>query len=155
MRQLTLSISGISVTLKRFVSYDRTLADTGQTEYSISGASLDSGPVYEPKHIWTVSASVTLSQWWAIGAIFGECDRLRRTQGNYNIIVDDSIQDFIEQGYRSRGLAIGGVQAYFPGGVAYSARFYARMLEPKSRDQANGVYPYVASFVLRELDKAT
>ncbi|MHC5779317.1 hypothetical protein [Nostoc sp.] len=71
MRQLTLSISSISVTLKRFVSYDRTLADTGQTEYSISGAPLDSGPVYEPKHSWAISASVTLPQWWAIRTMWG------------------------------------------------------------------------------------
>jgi hypothetical protein len=155
MRQLTLSVSNISVTLKRFVSYDRILADTGQTEYSIVGTPLDSGPVYEPKHIWTISAMVTIEQWRALGAIFGECDRLRRTQGNYRITVDDSIQEFIEQGTRTRALASGGVQAYFTGGVAYPARFYARMLEPKSQWQKNQLYPYVASFVLRELEKAT
>ncbi|MEH2148609.1 hypothetical protein [Nostoc sp.] len=154
MRQLTLSISGISVTLKRFVSYDRILADTGQTEYSIVGTPLDSGPVYEPKHIWTISAMVTCEQWYAIGAIFGECDAKRRTQGNYRITVDDSIQDFIEQGARTRALAFGGVQTNFTGGVAYPAQFYARMLEPKSQWQKNQLYPYVASFVLRELDKA-
>jgi hypothetical protein len=154
MRQLTLSISGISVILKRFVSYDRILADTGQTEYSITGAPLDSGPVYEPKHIWTISAMVTLPQWYAIGAIFGECDRLRRNQGNYRITVDDSIQDFVEQGTRTRAIASGGTEIAFTGGVAYPARFYARMLEPKSQWQKNQLYPYVASFVLRELDKA-
>lgn len=155
MRQLTLSISSISVTLKRFVSYDRIPADTGQTEYSIVGTPLDSGPVYEPKHIWTISAMVTIEQWRALGAIFGECDRLRRTQGNYRITVDDSIQDFIEQQYRSRALVPGGEQKYFTGGVSYPARFHARMFEPKSQWQKNQLYPYVASFVLRELDKAT
>lgn len=155
MRQLTLSISGISVTLKRFMSYDRILADTGQTEYSITGAPLDSGPVYEPKHIWTISAMVTLQEWHGINAIFGECDRLRRTQGNYRITVDDSIQDFIEQGTRTRAITSGGTEIVFTGGVAYPARFYARMLEPKSQWQRNGLYPYTTSFVLRELDKAT
>ncbi|MEH1821536.1 MAG: hypothetical protein V7L31_21055 [Nostoc sp.] len=154
MRQLTLSISGISVTLKRFFSYDRILADTGQTEYSIAGTPLDSGPVYEPKHIWTISAIVTYEQWYGIGAIFGECDRLRRQQGNYRITIDDSIQDFIEQGARTRALASGGTETTFTGGVAYPARFYARMLEPKSQWQKNQLYPYVAGFVLRELDKA-
>ncbi|MEH2201179.1 hypothetical protein [Nostoc sp.] len=154
MRQLALSISGISVTLKRFVSYDRLLADTGQTEYSIVGTPLDSGPFYEPKHIWTISAMVTIEQWRALGAIFGECDRLRRTQGNYSIIVDDSIQDFIEQGAGTRAIAAGGTRTYFTGGVSYPARFYARMFEPKSQWQRNQLYPYVASFVLRELDKA-
>jgi hypothetical protein len=155
VRQLTLSINSISVTLKRFVSYDRILADTGQTEYSIVGTPLDSGPVYEPKHIWTISAMVTIEQWRALGAIFGECDRLRRTQGNYRIIVDDSIQDFIEQQYRSRAIVAGGTQTSFTGGVSYPARFYARMFEPKSQWQRNQLYPYVANFVLRELDKAT
>ncbi|MBN3875237.1 hypothetical protein [Nostoc sp. JL23] len=155
MRQLTLSISSISVILKRFVSYDRIPATTGETDYSIVGASLDSGPVYEPKHIWTISAMVTTQQWYAIGAIFGECDRLRRTQGNYRITVDDSIQDFVEQGARTRAIASGGAQTNFTGGVAYPARFYARIFEPKSQWQKNQLYPYVASFVLRELDKAT
>lgn len=155
MRQLTLSISGISVALKRFVSYDRILADTGQTEYSIVGTPLDSGPVYEPKHIWTIGAMVTIEQWWALGAIFGECDRQRRTQGNYRITVDDSIQDFVEQGARTRALAAGGTQTSFTGGASYPARFYARMFEPKSQWQRNQLYPYVTSFVLKELDKAT
>ncbi len=136
------------------MSYDRVLADTGVTEYSIVGTPLDSGPVYEAKHIWTVSAMVTTEQWRALGAIFGECDRLRRQQGNYRIIVDDSIQDFIEQGARTRTLAPGGEQTTFTGGVSYPARFYARMLEPKSQWQKNQLYPYVASFVLRELDKS-
>ncbi|WP_445634553.1 hypothetical protein NSTC745_06374 [Nostoc sp. DSM 114161] len=155
MRQLTLAISGISVTLKKFISYDRVLADTGQTEYGIVGTPLDSGPFYEPKHIWTISAIVTLQEWRALGAIFGECDRLRRTQGNYRITVDDSIQDFIEQATRTRALAAGGTQTTFMGGVSYPARFYARMFEPRSQWQRNQLYPYVASFVLRELDKAT
>ncbi|QKQ75595.1 hypothetical protein [Nostoc sp. TCL240-02] len=153
MRQLTLSISGISVNLKRFVSYDRILADTGQTEYSIVGTPLDSGPFYEPKHIWTISAMVTIEQWRGLGAIFGECDAKRRNQGNYSITVDDSIQDFIEQGARTRALAAGGSQTTFTGGVSYPARFFARMFEPKSQWQRNHLYPYVASFVLRELDK--
>ncbi|MEH2393683.1 MAG: hypothetical protein V7K21_19150 [Nostoc sp.] len=137
------------------MSYDRVFADTGMTEYSIVGTPLDSGPVYEPKHIWTVSAMVTQTQWWALGAIFGECDRLRRTQGNYRITVDDSIQDFVEQGARTRALASGGTQISFTGGVSYPARFYARMFEPKSQWQRNELYPYVTNFVLRELDKAT
>jgi hypothetical protein len=153
VRQLTLSISGISVNLKRFVSYDRTLADTGVTEYSIVGTPLDSGPFYEPKHIWTISAMVTIEQWRALGAIFGECDRLRRQQGNYRITVDDSIQDFVEQGARTRAIASGGSQTSFTGGVSYPARFYARMFEPRSQWQRNQLYPYVTGFVLRELDK--
>ncbi|MFN6572375.1 hypothetical protein [Dendronalium sp. ChiSLP03b] len=153
MRQLTLTIGDISTTLKRFTSYDRTLADTGVTDYSIVGTPLDSGPVHEPKHIWTISAMVTLEQWLALGAIFGECDRLRREQGNYRILVEDSIQDFIEQGTRTRAIAAGGSETTFTGGVAYPAKFYARMFEPRSQWQVNQLYPYVASFVLRELDK--
>lgn len=152
MRSLSLSISAISVTLKKFTTYERTLADTGTTEYSIVGTPLDS-VVYEPKHIWVVSAMVTHEQWYKLGAIFRECDRLRRQQGNYRILVEDSIENFIEQA-KTRGLATGGSVEIFGGGVAYPAKFYARMFEPKSQWQRNGVYPYVASFTLRELDKA-
>lgn len=153
MRQLTLTISGISVTLTKFISYDRTLASTGDTEYSIVGTPLDSGPFYEPKHIWTISAMVTAAERQKLGAIFTKCDSLRRSQGNYRIKVEDSIENFLEDGGRTRALASGGSVASFSGGVEYPAGFYARMFEPKYQWQRNGVYPYIASFVLRELDK--
>lgn len=155
MRQLTLSFDTLTVTFKRFGSYDRPLAGTGETDYSIVGAPLDSGPVYEPKHIWTVSAHCTYEQWYALGAIFTKSDKVRRDQGNYRITVDDSIEYFREYGTRTRAIAPGGTQTNFTGGVAYPARFYARMFEPKNQWQQNQLYPYIASFVLRELDKAT
>ncbi|MBD2771178.1 hypothetical protein [Iningainema tapete] len=153
MRQLTLSIAELSVTLSRFTAYDRNTPETGQTEYSIVGTPLDSGPVYEPKHIWVASAMVTWEEWHALGAIFQKSDSLRRNISNYRILVEDSVQNFVEHGARTRAIATGGSEATFPGGVAYPAQFYARMFEPKSQWQRNGLYPYVASFTLRELDK--
>ncbi|MFB2769828.1 hypothetical protein ACE1AT_11145 [Pelatocladus sp. BLCC-F211] len=155
MKSLTLTIDTLSVSLTRFTNYERVLADTGQTEYSIVGTPLDSGPVYEPKHIWTVSAMVTYDQWHTLNGIFALCDSLRRNQGNYRITVDDSIQDFIETGTRTRSLTSGGSETIFTGGVSYPARFYARMFEPKSQWQRNRYYPYIAGFVLRELDKVS
>lgn len=153
MRQLVLTTSGISVTLKKFTAYDRTLASTGDTEYSIVGTPLDSGPFYEPKHIWAISAIVTDTERRKLAAIFTKCDSLRRAQGNYRITVEDSIENFIEDGGRTRALASGGGVTSFSGGVEYPAAFYARMFEPKYQWQRNRVYPYIASFVLRELDK--
>ncbi|MBD2437363.1 hypothetical protein [Nostoc sp. FACHB-110] len=153
MRQLTLSIDSLTVTLKKFTQYDRTIPDTGQTEYSIVGTPLDSGPVYEPKFIWSIGAMVSWEEWFAINAIFNRSDKLRRSQGNYRILIEDSIENFTESGTRTRGLASGGSETVFDGGVSYPACFYARMFEPKSQWQRNGQYPYIASFTLRELDK--
>ncbi|MBD2489009.1 hypothetical protein [Aulosira sp. FACHB-615] len=153
MRQLTLSIDSLTCTLKRFTQYDRTTADTGQTEYSIVGTPLDSGPVYEPKLIWSVGAMVSYEQWFSLNAIFHKSDKIRRDQGNYRILVEDSIENFTESGTRTRGLATGGSETTFPGGVNYPASFYCRMFEPKSQWQRNQQYPYIASFTLRELDK--
>lgn len=150
MRQLTLTFGSAIVTLRRFITYDRTVADTGQTEYSIAGTPLDSGPVYEPKLIWTIGAMVTWEDWYTLGVVFRESDRTRRQQGNYRITIDDSVENFIEA-TKTRALVPGGVQVSFPGGVAYPARFYARMFEPQSQWQRNTQYPYIATFTLREL----
>ena len=153
MRSLTLSINTLSVTLDRFTAYDRILADPGQIEYAVVGTPLDSGPQYEPKMVWTVSAMVTWEEWHTLGAIFLSSDSLRRQNGNYRVLVQDSVQNFIESGIRTRAIAIGGTEETFPGGTAYPAQFYCRMFEPKSQWQRNGLYPYIASFTLRELDK--
>jgi hypothetical protein len=137
MRNLTLTIDTITTTLTRFTGYERVLADTGQTEYSIIGTPLDTGPVYEPKHVWTISAMVTYEQWFALGAIFRKSDNLRRIQGNYRISLEDSVENFVESGVRTRALARFGNEVNFAGGVAYPAAFYTRMFEPKSQWQRN------------------
>lgn len=152
MRNLTLTIDGLTATLNRFISYERVLADTGQTEYSIVGTPLDTGSVYEPKHVWTVSAMVTYEQWFALAAIFRKSDNLRRQQGNYRILLEDSVENFVEVGERTRAIARFGNKVNFAGGTAYPAAFYTRMFEPKSQWQRNQLYPYIASFTLRELD---
>jgi hypothetical protein len=153
MKFLNLSIGSLSVRLTTFTAYERPLADTGQTEYSIVGTPLDSGPAYEPKHIWTIAAMTTFDQWYALNAIFARSDQLRRQQQNYRVTVDDTIQSFIEYGSRTRAVVPGESETIFTGGVAYPARFYARMLEPKSTKQGSGYYPYLTSFTLSELDK--
>jgi hypothetical protein len=132
---LRLAISGISVDLTRFASYERQFADTGQTEYSINCTPLDSGPAYAPKRIWNVSVHVTIDQWTKVMRIFAECDGLRRDDGNYRISIIDKIEPTVSS----------------DGGLS-SGPFYARMFEPRSQYQRNGLYPYVISFVLRELD---
>ncbi|WP_414755548.1 hypothetical protein [Anabaena sp. CCY 9910] len=134
-RYLQLSISGTTVQLRKFAEYNRAIADTGQTEYSIAGTPLDSGPAYEPKRIWTVSAMATMAQWQDLMRIFAECDRLRRDNGNYRIALEDRIEQVVSNT-----------------GVASWGSFYVRMFEPRSQHQRNQLYPYIISFVLRELD---
>jgi hypothetical protein len=155
MKSLNLSIGAFGVSLARFTEggYDRTLAQIGETEYSIIGTPLDSGPVHEPKHIWAISAVVTRSQWHGLWAIFRESDRRRREQANYRILCEDSIEDFIDVGGQTRDVAPAGSVTDFGGAIAYPAKFYVRLFEPKSRWIRNELYPYTATFTLKELDK--
>ncbi len=152
---LSLSLNGLTVTFTQFTNYDRTLAETGQTEYAIAGTPLDSGPAYEPKHIWSVGAVTTIEQWHSLYAIYLQSDSLRRTGQNYRILIDDNNQELIESGTKTRSLANGGTVTTFSGGVAYPAQFYARLFEPKSQKTYNGIYPYIVTFTLRELDKVS
>ncbi len=153
MKTLDLSISSFSVQLSKFTQYERLTPDTGQTEYSIAGTPLDSGPVYEPKHLWNVTAMVTWAQYSILHAIFQESDSRRRNQQDYRILVGDRIQNYVEVGSRTRGIAPGGTEVNIGGAIAYPAQFHARMFEPRAEFQRNSYLPYQVSFVLRELDK--
>jgi hypothetical protein len=149
-KTLTLSINELSVAIAHFTNYDRISPSTGEMDYAIDGTPTDSGLAYEPKLIWTISALVSESQKETLSQIFATSDRLRRQQLNYQIAVDDSIQDLIEE-QASRD-AVDEVKA-INGGVIYSAKFYARIFEPKFVKMGSGIYPFLVSFVLKELGK--
>lgn len=153
-KTLTLSIDSYTVTIATFAQngYERTHADTGETEYSIWGAPLDSGTFFEPKFIWAIQCYLSKEDWIKLNAIFSLSDKKRRAQQNYRITINDYIEEIIEDSPRTRAVASGGSVSNLGNSVYYPARFYVRIFEPKSSQQA-GLKPYLASFTLKELDK--
>jgi hypothetical protein len=152
---LDLSIDTFSTSLKVFATggYDRVLTQTGDVEYSLFGAAIEDGTLYEAKHVWTIAAYVLLDDWQIIKAIFDRAERKRRTQQSYGITIADYVNLFVEDvSPRTRAIATGGtVQTISGGGVAYPALFKARMFEPKL-ERTNSAYQ-LARFILKELDR--
>lgn len=153
-KTLTLSIDSYAVVIDTFAQngYERTRADTGETEYSIWGTPLDSGPFFEPKFIWIISCYLSKEEWIKLNAIFSLSDKRRRQMQNYRITINDYIEEIIEDSPRTRAVASGGSVNTAGNSVYYPAKFYARMFEPKSTQQG-GLKLYLTSFTLKELDK--
>ena len=160
IRTITLSIDSFSVTLGNysapFENYDRVTAALGDVEYSLFGTPVEDGSLYEPKHVWTISAFIDTQRWRLLQAIYQRSERYRRTQAQYRITIDDFVRNFVEDSAtRTRTLAPGGTLISDSGCLEYPARFGVRMLEPKAEETHSLKYRYLAKFVLKELDKIT
>jgi hypothetical protein len=151
-KKLILSIEDISIAIAFFNNdgYER-LAEGGDTEYSIFGTPADTGNMYEPKHIWNVGCFMTSEELAQLQRVFSRSDELRRQLGNYRITLEDNVQEFIEAS-RTRAMATGGQVLDYSGIVAYPAKFYVRMLNPKTKI-IGGYKKYSVQFTLKELDK--
>lgn len=161
-RTLTLSIDSFSLSLgdrahSQFAQggYERLLASTGETEYSLFGAPVSDGTLYEAKHVWTIAAYVGVEQWRVLWAIFQRSERHRRNQQDYRIYASDQIQPYVEDAIAPTRQPAGEIVAIPGGGIAYPATFAVRMFEPKAEETSNLRYRYLARFVLKELDRVT
>jgi hypothetical protein len=153
-RVLRLSIDVFSISLNVFESYERLTAQVGDVEYSLNGSAIETGSLHEPKFIWSIAAYVSNEQWRQLWAMYQRSEKKRRSQQPYYIAVDDFAEPFTEDGNaRSRALAPNGTVTNQNGYISYPARFGARMFEPKSQKVDNLLYPYVARFTLKELDR--
>lgn len=160
-RTLNLSIDTFSIALGDLAhskfepnGYERITDSSGSVEYSLTGAAIEDGKLYEPKFVWTVSAYLDSTQWQTLQAIYLRAERKRRTQQAYGIVCDDFIQPYVEDALiATRALAPGGAIVVRPSFIEYPARFAVRMFEPKARHVNNAHYRYLVSFVLRELDR--
>lgn len=154
-RPLKLSIDSYAVAMTQFVSggYERLSPEVGSLEYSLAGVALVDGQLYEPKFTWTIKALLTEDQKQQLNAIFRRSERKRRTLQGFAIRVHDSIEPIEEDSAgRSRALADGAtVSGTDP--ISYYAQFDARMFEPRFEQSGNSLYPWIASFVMRELSK--
>lgn len=154
--RLTLSIDAFSTTLIEFEQggYECLFQENGDTEYSLFGASLDSGSLYEPKRIWTIAAMATKPIKQALEQIWRRSERKRIAQQDYRITCEDWIFPHTEdQTPRTRALATGAaVTNLSGGGIEYPAKFYVRLFEPNFQRTNSGRYPYNCRFVLKELD---
>lgn len=155
-KKLILSIDGTSIAIALFNSdgYERLLAENGDTEYSIFGTPADTGNMHEPKHIWNIGCFLTNEELAKLQKVFSRSDELRRQLGNYRITLEDNIQEFMEA-TRTRALATGGQILDYGGVIAYPAKFYVRMLNPKTKITGSSYKRYSLQFTLKELDKFT
>jgi hypothetical protein len=152
---LTLSIDNFYLSLTKFAEngYERMTASLGDVEYSLNGSEIETGSLYEPKLIWAVSAFVTAEQWRQLQAIYQTSDRKRAAQQPHAILIDDSIEPYVEPGSRTRAVVPGGAITLDGGLISYPARFQARIFEPKAEKLRNSQYPYLVRFTLKELDR--
>lgn len=154
---LILIDDGFSVAFRKFIAngYERLTQPSGDQEYSLNGTPIVDGILYEPKFVWTIGAYVTKSEWQQLWLLYRRCERKRSTENaEFSITVADYVEPYIEdRTTRSRSLAPDGtVTSLSGGGIAYPALFHARMYEPKQEFIRNGLTPYIARFVLKELD---
>ena len=162
MRTLKLSIDTLTVELgngydSSFTSYEKTIAETGSVEYSLYGTALEEGSLYEPKYVWTIGVYLSLTQWQNLQVIYQRCERKRRTQASYNIVLEDFISPYVEDvTSRTRALATGAsVTTIGSVAISYPAQFNVRLFEPKAIEGNNRNFKYLVTFVLKELDTVT
>lgn len=128
---ITLQISGISVSLWRFLEepYPRIEANDpeNEVEYSVAGSIAVSGWSYEPRHIWSINCVMEHDEWDALEAIYLESDRLRRANSpNFDVLILDTTADFKEPVPRTRAI-VGGTSERLILGGAY-VKYYAQFL---------------------------
>ena len=139
---LSLSIGDLSLTLNKFS--DRQLPRTiiephSGVEYSIWGTTIGDGPVFQPKYVWSVTASVGHCQEQnaerMLGAIYAEFDLRRRTMPHENaqIRLIDTNQEIQEKAPRTRAIAPGTAITTLPGEyISYFAQFDVWFVQPPS-----------------------
>lgn len=153
---LILTIDTFTLTLSEFLpgGHERKPFEDGEMEYSLFGSALTDGPMFESKHVWTIKAICSQRQWNTLVKIYKRSERKRRADQDYKILVSDYVEPFVEDDARTRALAAGGtVVTDTDGGVSYPAVFAVRLFQPNNEKLQNTEKPYVASFVLKELDK--
>jgi hypothetical protein len=139
MSSITLSIASISVILDTFINtdYPRIEArENGGVAYSIAGTPAVSGFVYEPKHIWVISALCSSAQWDALEAIYLESERRRRNLLDYDVLIEDLVTDFKELQPRTRSLIPDTLEELLYGSYSkYYAQFKAAFTERPKRTE--------------------
>jgi hypothetical protein len=163
-RTLVLSIDTFNLvlgdrTFSRFAQggYERIIGSTGEVEYSLFGAAVSDGNLYEGKFVWTLQTYVAIEQWRILWAIFQRSERYRRNQQDYRIRISDYVLPYIEDATTPSRLVAtdGAITTIDGGGIAYPAVYSVRMFEPKAEETSNLRYRYLARFVLKELDRVT
>lgn len=156
MAYFQLELGGITARFDRFFgsSFPRIGAgtDNGVT-YTASGVAVQSGTLYEAKHLWTIDAFCTRVNRDALKAIWAESEYQRRILGLPEILVSDGIEPFTERSPRSRALAAGAVVITSGNYLSYFAQFKAVLtMMPEFRPLARD---YGVIFTLQETSKTS
>lgn len=154
MANLILTYEDLTLTLREWISpggYSRKPQPSGDVEYSLYGAPIDDGPVYEAKFLWTLNCLTSAAQWRTLQRMFRRSELNRGLAQPYAVTVADYIDPYCEDGpARTRAIAPGGlVLNEADGGISYPALYNARIFEPGA--QKAGIY-YQVSLTLKELE---
>lgn len=104
---ISLNLNGLTLTLDHFASgrFPRIQPQTSDPETSATGALNVFGYFHENPHLWEFSARISHADRDKLNAIYSEHLYLRRSFGNYKIILTDCTQPFVERSPRTRGIA--------------------------------------------------
>ncbi|QSJ14601.1 hypothetical protein JYQ62_22135 [Nostoc sp. UHCC 0702] len=151
---IILEISSISVEITKFTApkFPRArIEPLPKLDYSIDGASLGSGPYFEPKYLWTINCNLTPDESILVETIYFEFDYLRRKLQPAEVTLTDKTLRYTERKPRTRDIAVGTDETYIGNThTAYFAKFKCWFIQPPEFEE-KGVYNS-ASFSLQEAD---
>lgn len=126
---LTLTLAGLSVTLKDFLNneYPRvTVQPLSAVEFSALGTPAIQGTYFEPKHLWNINAFVTKEQRDLLEAISFEFHARRRALAPCDILILDTTATVKERSPRSRAIVPNTEQVVLAANaIAYYSQFLA------------------------------
>lgn len=101
-------------------------------EYSNNGASIEDGPIFATRYLWTINAVLDVEETELLQAIYSESDyRRRKILPNTTITLTDNLQRLVERPPRTKPLAPNATEiAVGSNQIKYFAVFQTKIIQP-------------------------
>ena len=154
MSSITLLINNLSLEISKFLSPQiprARIKPQPTLEYSIYGAPIGTGPIFNPKFHWTINAILTSEQVSTLEAIYAEFIYQAKNGAN-GILIEDRIHPIIEKTPQTRSAINGTSTTTINGGyIKYYAKYYAWIIESPTYEKAG--INFNTTFQLQETNK--